>query len=66
MLLAIRLALYAASGAVATNSDFATWDATAHVLSIHIDRLPLASLSAIMFGGSFWWSRVEKKKGGLT
>lgn len=66
MLLAVRLFLYAASGAVATNSDFATWDATAHVLSIHIDKLPVAALAAMIFGGSFAWSRVEKKKGGLT
>ena len=66
MLLAVRIALYALVGAFAQSTDFLAFDQATHALTIHLDRVPDAWISAALIGGTFAWSRFEKKRGGLT
>jgi len=65
MKLYIRMVLYALS-AGAAGAGFASFDAEARTLTVNLDDLGVILSGAVVYLGTFGWSRVEKKRGGET
>lgn len=65
MTLAIRMALYAFFSSLGTISWLA-WNPVTGVLTVQVDGLAQASIAYAAFLATFLWSRVAKRKGGVT
>lgn len=65
MSLYIRMALYALFAGVA-GFGFATFDWEAGTVTFQIDEIAQMLGGAVGFVGTFWASRIAKKKGGAT
>lgn len=64
-MLYIRMALYLIGGALA-GYGLATFDPEAGTITFQIDALAQALSGLATFLGTFWVSRIAKKRGGVT
>lgn len=65
MMLLVRMVLYALSAGLA-GYGIGTYDAGAGVYSVSLDQLSEIVAGALGFLGTFWVSRIAKRRGGKT
>lgn len=65
MTLAIRMALYALFSSLGTISWLA-WNPATGVLTVQVDGLAQAAIAYGGFLATFLWSRIAKRRGGIT
>lgn len=66
--LAARYVLIAAAGAFASNIGWMTYNESANMLTIDLNRFDLDAMlgAAITGGGAIWWRKIAKSLGGKT
>lgn len=65
MMLLIRMALYALSAGLA-GYGIGTYDTDAGTLTLQLDQMAEVITGAATFVGTFWVSRMAKRRGGAT
>lgn len=65
MMLIVRMMLYALSAGLA-GYGIGTYDTAAGTLTLQLDQLAEVIAGAAAFVGTFWVSRIAKRRGGAT